>query len=94
MGSTADRGADVVVVVPLPHPSAGLANRCAALCSAPPPLFGFPIATMLPSLFTATWYAKSVSDVPVAAVSRAAVDVAAHPGVGFVNTYADPYPKS
>ena len=46
---------------------------------------------MLPSLFTDTEYAKSL---PVVPVSLAAVDVAAHPVVGFAYTYAAPFPAS
>ena len=82
------------------HPSAGLANRCTApRCvgvDAEIPS-GFPIATMLPSLFTTTRNPKSLLD-PVSAVSWEAVDVAvdvvAHPVTGFVNTYAAPFPAS
>ena len=93
MGSVADRGSDVDIVVPPPHPPAGLVNRCTAprcVCEVPSPFSGFPIATMLPSLFTDTDRAKSLSDVPVATVSRADVDVATHPVVGFVYTNASP----
>ena len=91
VGSAADRASAVVVVVPLPHPAAGLANRCTAPRCVPLPLSGSPMATMLPSLFTDTEYPKSLLD-PSAAVSLAAVDVAAHPAAGFVYTYASPFP--
>ena len=76
------------------HPACGLANRCTApRCVGVDEVVpsGFPIATMLPSLFTATEYPKSLFD-PLAAVSLAAVDVAAHPVTGFVYTYAAPFP--
>ena len=89
VGSVTDRGSAVVVVIHFPP--CGTANRCTAPLSFPLPLSCSPIAIMLPSAFTATADPNLLRAAPSDAVSWAAVDVAAHPVAGFVNTYAAPF---
>ena len=87
-------------MVPVIHPPAGIANRCTKPVSigtaspggaeCPLDLSGSPIAIMLPSLFTDTEFPNLALPNPLAAVSLAANEVAAHPVAGFVNTYTAP----
>ena len=70
------------------HPSCGLANRCTAPVSLALP--SSPIATILPSAFTATDDPKALFAAPSCAVSTVDVAVVAHPPSGSVNTYAAP----